>query len=223
MNYYQASPPSSDVAFQDAKTDKEDFPTILLDNDIWLEDPVPDRHLCIHEPSQFHCQCSYPWPYSLDLLPSTPEDTPTLYYKMNGPQWHLRIPRYNDECQWWRYSQHRRCFRLWIWTVVWINFDTPQILYTCTRMSAFMNTDNLYNYGYLWTIKCIINLEPLYLWNTKWAQNIYICEKLHELETFINSEHMRMLCTCFSGHLCMIYAHDLEHYIKEYLRAFTNG
>ena len=103
-------------------------------------------------------------------------------------------------------------FRLWIWTVVWINFDTPQILYTHTRMNTFMNTDNLYNYGYMWTLKMH-----------------------HKCETFISVEHymnlkylqtmnsIRTLCTCFLDHLCMIYAHDLEHYVKEYLRMFING
>ena len=40
---------------QDA-TGEEDFPTSPLDDAIWLEDPVPDRHLCIHGQSQLHFQ-----------------------------------------------------------------------------------------------------------------------------------------------------------------------
>ena len=61
--------------------EEEDFPTATLDDDIWLEDPVSDRHLCIREQSQPNFLCSYPYPYSLDLLPYTPEDTPTSYYE----------------------------------------------------------------------------------------------------------------------------------------------
>ena len=59
----------------------QDFPTAPLDDDIELEDPVPDRHLCIHEQTQPHFLCSYPCQYSLDLLPSTPEDAPTSFYE----------------------------------------------------------------------------------------------------------------------------------------------
>ena len=65
--------------------DKENFPTGPLDDDIWLEDPVPDRHLCIHEQSQPHYQCSYSFPYSLYLPHSAPDDGPAPYYKMMDP------------------------------------------------------------------------------------------------------------------------------------------
>ena len=65
-----------------ATAEEEDFPTAPLDDDIWLEDSVPDRHLCIHEQSQPHYQCSYPCPYNLDLLHSAPEDAPGPYYEM---------------------------------------------------------------------------------------------------------------------------------------------
>ena len=72
-----------DDSFQDTiAEDEEDFPTAPLDDDIWLEDPVPDRHLCIHEQSQPHDQCPYPCPYSLDLLHSALEDAPAPYYVM---------------------------------------------------------------------------------------------------------------------------------------------
>ena len=81
MNYHHTSTPNTDNSFQDA-TAEEDFPTTPLDVDIWLEDPVPDRHLCIHEQSQLLCKHYYPCPYSLDLPHSTPEDAPAPYYKM---------------------------------------------------------------------------------------------------------------------------------------------
>ena len=38
-----------------------------------MEEPVPDRHLCIHEESQPHDLCPYPFPYSLDQLHPVPE------------------------------------------------------------------------------------------------------------------------------------------------------
>ena len=37
-----------------------------------MEEPVPDRHLCIHEDSQLHL-CPYPCPYSLDQLHLAPD------------------------------------------------------------------------------------------------------------------------------------------------------
>ena len=72
----------TDHSFQDATNEEEDFPTAPLDDDIWLEEPVPVRHLCIHEQSQPHHQCSYHCPYSLDLLQVTREDAQAPYYKM---------------------------------------------------------------------------------------------------------------------------------------------
>ena len=47
--------------------EEEHFPTAQLNDDIWKQEPVPDRHLCIHEDSQ-HYLCPYPCPYSLDQL-----------------------------------------------------------------------------------------------------------------------------------------------------------
>ena len=82
MDCHYTSTSSTDDSFQDATAEEEDFPTAPLDDDIWLEDQVPDRHLCIHEQSQPHYQCSYPCPYSLDLPHSTPEDTPASHYEM---------------------------------------------------------------------------------------------------------------------------------------------
>ena len=53
---------------------EEHFPTASL-NDVWMEEPVPERHLCIHENSQ-HDLCPYPCPYSLTQLHLTPNDAP---------------------------------------------------------------------------------------------------------------------------------------------------
>ena len=62
------------LAEEDDDTE-EHFPTVSLDDDFWMEEPIPDRHLCIHENSQ-HDLCPYPCPYSLNLLHLTQEDAP---------------------------------------------------------------------------------------------------------------------------------------------------
>ena len=54
---------------------EEHFPTAPLNDDVWMEEPVPDRCLCIHEISQ-HDLCPYPCLYSLDQLHLTPDNTP---------------------------------------------------------------------------------------------------------------------------------------------------
>ena len=46
---------------------EEHFPTVSLDDDFWMEEPVPERHLCIHEDTQ-HDLCPYPCPYDLNQL-----------------------------------------------------------------------------------------------------------------------------------------------------------
>ena len=35
------------------------FPTVSLDDNFWMEEPVPERHLCIHE-NALHDLCPYP-------------------------------------------------------------------------------------------------------------------------------------------------------------------
>ena len=62
--------------------DKEHFPTAPLNDGVWMEEPVQDRHLCIHEHSQ-HDLCPYPWPYSLDQLHLTPDYAPQ-YMDLNN-------------------------------------------------------------------------------------------------------------------------------------------
>ena len=58
---------------------EEHVPAAPLNDDIWMEEWVPDRHLCIHEHSQ-HDLCPDPCPYSLDQLHLTPEYAPTPQY-----------------------------------------------------------------------------------------------------------------------------------------------
>ena len=64
----------SSIVEDDEDDTEEHFPTASLDDDIWLEEPVPERHLCIHENSP-HDLCPYPCPYSLNLLHLIQEDT----------------------------------------------------------------------------------------------------------------------------------------------------
>ena len=61
------------IAEEEEDDTEEYFPTVSLDDNVWIEEPVPERHLCIHENSQ-HDLCPYPWLYSLNLLYLTPED-----------------------------------------------------------------------------------------------------------------------------------------------------
>ena len=59
--------------------EKEHFSTAPLDDHIWMEQPVPCRHLCIHEHSQ-HDLCPYPCPYSLDQIHLAPDYALTPQY-----------------------------------------------------------------------------------------------------------------------------------------------
>ena len=59
--------------------EEEHFPTAPLNDDVWMEEPVPERHLCIHEHSQ-HDLYPYPCPYSLDQVYLTPDYAPTPQY-----------------------------------------------------------------------------------------------------------------------------------------------
>ena len=74
---------NTENSFQDSTSEEEeeDFPTAPLVDDVWLEDPIQVRHLCIQDQSQPQYQCSYPCSYSLDLLHSAPEDTQAPYYE----------------------------------------------------------------------------------------------------------------------------------------------
>ena len=54
-------------ADEEEEGEEEHFPAAPLNDDVWVDEPVPDRHLCIHEHSQ-HDLCPYPYRYSLDQL-----------------------------------------------------------------------------------------------------------------------------------------------------------
>ena len=54
---------------------EEHFPTASLDDDVYMEESVPDRHLCIHEDSQ-HDLCIYPFPNSFYQLHLAPDYAP---------------------------------------------------------------------------------------------------------------------------------------------------
>ena len=72
VNHYHTSQPSIDQFFKD-DTPKENFPTALLDDDIWLEDKTLDRQLCIHDTSQPNHLCHYPSLYAnLDFAQNLP-------------------------------------------------------------------------------------------------------------------------------------------------------
>ena len=102
-------------------------------------DPVPDRHLCIHEQSQPHYQCSYPGPYSLDLLHFTLEDAHIPYYEMIDLSdiWDLQdvMTTTSDE----DIPDLEDIFGLWIWTMVWINIYTP---WTLSKMNWYRTVWN---------------------------------------------------------------------------------
>ena len=59
-----AKSPTKFISTTCAKSEEEDFQTVALDEEHWIIDPVPDRHLCIHEHSQPHSLCCYPCPYT---------------------------------------------------------------------------------------------------------------------------------------------------------------
>ena len=53
---------------------EENFPTVSLDDNFWMEEPVQERHLCIHENAR-HDPCPYPYPYGLNQLHHAQEDS----------------------------------------------------------------------------------------------------------------------------------------------------
>ena len=58
---------------------KNHFPTVSLDDDFWMEEPVPERHLCIHKNAQ-HYLCPDPCPYDFNQLQLTQEDAMQYIY-----------------------------------------------------------------------------------------------------------------------------------------------
>ena len=55
------------TSIEEEEEEEEDIPTAPLNDDVLMEEPVPDMHLCIHENSQ-HNLYPYPCPYSMDQL-----------------------------------------------------------------------------------------------------------------------------------------------------------
>ena len=58
----------------DSEEEEEDFQTVALDDHHWITGPILDRHLCIHEHSQPHSLCPYPFPCSTDSAPTSYQD-----------------------------------------------------------------------------------------------------------------------------------------------------
>ena len=148
----------TDDSFQDASNEEEEeggFPTAPLDDDIWLEEPVPVRHLCIHEKSQ----PKLPVFLSLSLQPGSATTHfrrhPSIILWDNGPQWHLRFPRCDDNHQQWRHPWFGWCF----WTLNMnygldkYSLNSLQINYhrnVKTQQNMFINTK--WDHQNLWMI-----------------------------------------------------------------------
>ena len=58
----------------DLEEEEEDFQTVALDDEHWITEPVPERHLCIHEHLQLHSLCPYSFPCSTDSTPTSYQD-----------------------------------------------------------------------------------------------------------------------------------------------------
>ena len=63
------------IAEEEDDDREEHFPTVSLDGDFWMEEPVPEGNLDIHENSQYDL-CPYPCLYSLNPLHLIQEDAP---------------------------------------------------------------------------------------------------------------------------------------------------
>ena len=61
------------IAAEEDNEMEEHFPTVSADDDFWIKDPIPERHLHIHEDAE-HDLCPYPCPYDLNQLHLTQED-----------------------------------------------------------------------------------------------------------------------------------------------------
>ena len=87
-----------------------------------MEEPVPDRHFCIHEQLQPHDLCPNPCPYSLDQPHPTLEYAPAPQYMdlNNIFDFPDVMTTTSDE----DILSLEDVYRLWKWTLVCINFDT---------------------------------------------------------------------------------------------------
>ena len=75
MGFAQQPLSKSIYAICDDPEDEEGFQTVALDDEHWITEQVPDRHLCIHEHLQPHFLCPYPFPCSTDSAPTPYQDT----------------------------------------------------------------------------------------------------------------------------------------------------
>ena len=75
MSFAQQPLSKSIYTICDDLEEEEDFQTVALDDEHWITEPVPDRHLCINEHLQLHSLCPYPFPCSTDSAPTSYQDT----------------------------------------------------------------------------------------------------------------------------------------------------
>ena len=62
--------PNSTPVHSDSSNDKEDFQTVLLDDEYWTSEETPERTFCIHKQELPHNLCQYPCPYGSNNIPS---------------------------------------------------------------------------------------------------------------------------------------------------------
>ena len=76
MGFAQQPLPKSIYTICDdlVEEEEDDFQILSLDDEYWITEPVPDRHLCIHEHPQLHPLCPYPFPCSTDSTPTSYQD-----------------------------------------------------------------------------------------------------------------------------------------------------
>ena len=71
------------IAEEDEDNTEEHFPTVSLDEDVWMEEPVPERHSCIYMKIH-HMICALTHAlYNLNPLHLTPEDALMQYIDLN--------------------------------------------------------------------------------------------------------------------------------------------
>ena len=79
--------------------------------------------------------------YSLEQLHPTPENAPTPHYEVMDLSNIFDFPDMMTTTRDENIPGLGDVSGLWIWTEVWIHFDTPQTLYTWNRINTFMNTE----------------------------------------------------------------------------------
>ena len=138
---------------EEEEEEEEDFPTAPLEDDIWMDEPVPDRHLCIHEQSQLHDLCPYPCLYNLDQLHPTSENAPTPH------QWWTSATSLISQ-MWWQPPV------MWIylvWMMFWtVNKDSSLDKHWYSLNFLHMKQDNyVYEYWKLVWLWILINFKHI--------------------------------------------------------------